>query len=165
MKLEFRRFGLGIAKGMALTFRHLGRKPITVQYPEQRLSPSKRFRGTDFIWDQKLCTGCATCAKACPQGNIEIVTSRDGNNAYVVHKFEIDRGRCIFCGLCVEACPYGALFMEWDYEKANYSRKRLISDKEELMAPGRQLSAYARPWLEGQIPEQTLLIYHPRKER
>jgi len=164
LKLGFRRFGLGIAKGMALTFKHLARRPITVQYPEQRLSPSRRFRGNDFIWEQRLCTGCATCAKACPQGNIEIITSRNGDNAYVVEKFEIDLGRCIFCGLCVEACPYAALFMEWSYEKANYSRRQLVADKERLGAAGRSRSAYARPELESGLAEQTLLVYHAKKE-
>lgn len=165
MKLGFRRFGLGIAKGMALTFKHLARRPITVQYPEQRLSPSRRFRGNDFIWEQRLCTGCATCAKACPQGNIEIITSRNGDNAYVVEKFEIDLGRCIFCGLCVESCPYAALFMEWGYEKSNYSRRQLVAGKERLGPAGRSPSAYARPEVEGGLAEQTLLVYYAKKER
>ncbi|GAG51201.1 unnamed protein product, partial [marine sediment metagenome] len=36
-RVSLRHFGRGVAKGMALTFRHLFRHPITVQYPEQRL--------------------------------------------------------------------------------------------------------------------------------
>ncbi len=164
--MKFKGFGLGIAKGLAVTFRHLGRKKITVQYPEQRLSPSRRFRGNDFIWRQDRCTGCGTCAKACPQGNIKIVTSSRGDDGtYVVEKLEIDLGRTMFCGLCVEACPYGALYMEWDYEKAQYSRKQVVADKERLMPQGRLPSAYAHPELEAQLPEQTLLIYGPREER
>ena len=135
-----------------------------MQYPEERLLVSRRSRGQDFIWDATLCTGCATCAKACPQGEIEIVTKTNGDNAYIVDKIEIDIGRCMFCGLCVESCPYGALFMCRSYEQAKYSRWRLISGKDELAVPGREISAYARPHLEGQIPEQTLLVYQSKGE-
>ncbi len=163
--MKFKRFGLGIAKGLAVTFRHLGRKPITVQYPEQRLSPSRRFRGNDFIWRKDLCTGCGTCAKACPQGNIKIVTSKSDDGTYVVEKFEIDLGRTMFCGLCVEACPYGALFMEWAYEKADYKRKGIVADKERLMSNERLPSAYGHTELEAELPEQTLLVYGQRRER
>jgi NAD(P)H-quinone oxidoreductase subunit I len=162
--LRFRSFGLGIGKGLALTFKHLPRKPITVQYPEQKLNSSRRLRGYEFVWDSKLCTGCATCAKSCPQGSIKLVTSRNGDSLYyMVQKLEIDLGHCIFCGLCVEACPYQALFLGRGYEKASYSRGRLIVDKEELEAPGKVRSAYARPQLESELPEQDLLIYRPEK--
>ena len=31
-------YGLGIAKGMIVTFKHLFRKPFTVQYPEEMVT-------------------------------------------------------------------------------------------------------------------------------
>ncbi len=64
-RVSFRRYGRGIAKGMALTGEHLFRHPITVQYPEQRLSVSKRARGTGIIRDESK---CAPCGRACPAG-------------------------------------------------------------------------------------------------
>ncbi|MBW1898661.1 MAG: NADH-quinone oxidoreductase subunit I [Deltaproteobacteria bacterium] len=160
MTLE--KLGLGIAKGMVITFRHLLRRPITTQYPEQKLQTSRRIRGQGFVWKADLCTGCATCAKSCPHGIIEVATSKNGDNNYIVDKIQFDIGRCMFCGLCVEVCPFNALFMSREYEKASYSRKLLWDNKEDMMAPEREMSAYNHPELEEGIPEQTLLVY--RKE-
>ena len=163
--MKFERYGVGIAKGMALTFKHLFRSPITVQYPEQKLVVSRRIRGHELVWFLDRCTGCATCAKACPQGNIEIVTHVGDENNYVVDKFEIDTGRCMFCGLCVEACPYDALAMGRSYERAQYRRRHLILSKQELQpSDARQPSGYARPKIEATLPKQNLLVYWNRGE-
>ena len=157
--MKFEHYGIGIAKGMALTFKHLFRKPITTQYPEERLTVSRRTRGNELVWDKERCTGCATCAKSCPEGCIEIITSRGEENNYIVDKFEVDMGRCIFCGLCVEACPFEALFMGYAYERARYRRQELVMDKEGLLLSGeRQPSGYARPKIEAGLPRQTLLL-------
>ena len=157
--MKFEHYGIGVAKGMALTFKHLFRKPITTQYPEERLTVSRRTRGNELVWDKERCTGCATCAKSCPEGCIEIITSRGEENNYIVDKFEVDMGRCIFCGLCVEACPFEALFMGYAYERARYRRQELVMDKEGLLLSGeRQPSGYARPKIEAGLPRQTLLL-------
>ena len=157
--MKFERYGIGIAKGMVLTFRHLFRPPITVQYPEEKLVVSRRIRGNELVWFPDKCTGCATCAKSCPQGNIEIVTHVGSENNYVVDKFEIDTGRCMMCGLCVEACPYEALAMGLSYERAQYRRRQLVLSKEELQPSDiRQPSGYARPKIEATLPKQSLLV-------
>ena len=158
--MKFERYGIGIAKGLRVTIRHLLRRPVTTQYPEQRLSPSRRIRGNELVWDREKCTGCATCAKTCPQGVIHIVTSVSAEeNKYVVEKFWVDTGYCIFCGLCVEACPYEALFMGYAYERARYRRGELILEREELLVSDeRKPSGYARPKIEVTLPKQTLLL-------
>jgi NADH-quinone oxidoreductase chain I len=158
--LKFERYGIGIAKGLSVTIRHLLRRPVTTQYPEQRLNTSRRIRGNELVWDREKCTGCTTCAKTCPQGAIHIVTSVSAEeNKYVVEKFEVDTGYCIFCGLCVEACPYEALFMGYAYERARYRRGELVLDKEDLLASDeRKPSGYARPKIEATLPKQTLLL-------
>jgi NAD(P)H-quinone oxidoreductase subunit I len=149
-----------------VTFTNLLRKPITTQYPEERLTPSRRIRGYELVWDRERCTGCATCAKSCPQGNIEIVTSKGTENNYVVEKFELDTGRCTFCGLCVEACPYEALFMGRRYESACYQRGQLILSKERMLRSEEELpSGYARPKVEALLPQQTLLLERPHKRK
>lgn len=161
-EVSFRRYGRGIAKGMAVTFRHLFRHPITVQYPEQRLTPAPRFRGNQLIWDEERCNGCRACARACPVSIIDIETQK-GEKGLIVEKLEVDFGRCLFCGLCVEACPVQALFMSRDYEKASYRRESLVMNKEQFIAAEKRRSAYAYPDLEAEMPPQTLLA--PPKER
>ncbi len=157
--MKFERYGTGLAKGLALTFKHLFRPPITIQYPEEKLVTSRRIRGNDLVWFVEKCTGCATCAKSCPQGNIEIVTHKDENNNYVVDKFEVDTGRCMFCGLCIEACPYDAIALGTGYERAKFRRRDLVLSKEDLQPSDiRKPSGYFRPKIEATLPKQTLLV-------
>ena len=158
--MKFERYGIGIVKGLTVTIRHLLRHPTVSQYPEQRLNMSRRFRGNELIWSRERCTGCATCAKTCPQGAIEIVTSTNQvNNKYEVEKYEVDTGYCIQCGLCVEACPYDALFMGYSYERAKYQRGDLVqSDDMLLESDKRPASGYFHPDIAEKLPEQTLLV-------
>jgi NAD(P)H-quinone oxidoreductase subunit I len=165
--LKLQQFGNGIAKGMAVTIKYLFRHPITTQYPEQKLSPSRRIRGNELIWDVDKCTGCATCARTCPIGAIEINTSIwTEQNKYKVDKIQIDTGYCIQCGLCVEACPYEALYMGRSYERAMYRREDVVQENRFLLASDkRQPSAYAHPELAKDIPEQTLLVNRASEDK
>jgi NADH-quinone oxidoreductase subunit I len=159
--LKFERYGMGIAKGLSVTLGYFFRRPSVTQYPDQRLHVSRRTRGQEMVWDREKCTGCCTCAKSCPQGVIEIVTSTNlKNNKYEVEKYQVDTGYCIQCGLCVESCPYEALFFSTNYECAKYRRSELIQNKEDMMLESRnkQRSAYFYPELEADLPRQTLLI-------
>ncbi|MFC1939108.1 NuoI/complex I 23 kDa subunit family protein [Chloroflexota bacterium] len=159
--MKFERYGIGLAKGLTVTIRHLLRHPVTLQYPEQRLNTSRRIRGNELIWSREKCTGCGTCAKTCPQGVIEIVTSPNlVDNKYLVEKYQIDTGYCIQCGLCVEACPYQALFMGYAYERAKYRRGELVQNKEDMLLESgeKQPSGYFSPEVAESLPRQTLLI-------
>jgi formate hydrogenlyase subunit 6/NADH:ubiquinone oxidoreductase subunit I len=158
--LKFERYGLGVAKGLTVTIRHLLRHPTVNQYPEQRLNTSRRIRGNELIWDQKKCTGCGTCAKTCPQGAIEIVTSTNlAENKYVVEKYQVDTGYCIQCGLCVESCPYEALYLGYSYERAKYRRGELVQTKEMMLESlDRPASGYFYPEIAAKLPRQTLLV-------
>ena len=158
--MKFERYGKGLVKGLTVTIRHLLRHPVTTQYPEQRLNTSRRIRGNELIWDNIKCTGCGTCAKTCPQGAIEIVTSTNPvENKYIVEEYQVDAGYCIQCGLCVEVCPYEALFLGYSYERAKYRRGELVQTKEMMPeSADRPASGYFYPDLAAKLPRQTLLV-------
>ncbi len=158
--MKFERYGIGLIKGMVVTIKHLLRHPTVNQFPEQRLNISRRFRGNELIWSRERCTGCASCAKTCPQGAIEIITAANlADNKYEVQKYQVDTGYCIQCGLCVEVCPYDALFMGYSYERAKYRRGELVqSDDELLESPQRPASGYFHPEIAEKLPRQTLLV-------
>ncbi len=157
--MKFERYGLGILKGMALTFQHLFRPPLTVQYPEEKLVTSQRIRGVGLVWFPDNCRACALCSQACPHGNIELVTHKEEKKR-VTDAFNVDEGRCMFCGLCVEACPFEALAMGTDYEKAGYNRDKLVLNKEQVsVSDTRQPSGYLKPEFAAKLPKQTLLVY------
>jgi NADH-quinone oxidoreductase chain I len=158
--LKFERYGIGIIKGMTVTIKHMFRHPTVNQYPKQRLNVSRRIRGNELIWNRERCTGCATCAKTCPQGAIELVTAANAaNNKYEVETYRVDTGYCIQCGLCVEACPFDALFLGYSYERAKYRRGDVIQANDELLETAeRPVSGYFHPEIAAKLPEQTLLI-------
>ena len=81
--MKFEHYGAGIVKGMAVTMKNLLRRPITTQYPEERLTVSRRIRGNELVWSQEKCTGCYTCARSCPHGVITIETPENGSKGIV----------------------------------------------------------------------------------
>ncbi|MBM3939600.1 MAG: NADH-quinone oxidoreductase subunit I [SAR202 cluster bacterium] len=148
-------YGSGMMKGFGVTIRNLFRKPVTVQYPEEKVRQSSRFRGQEFSWFEDRCTGCASCAKYCPLGIIRIVTSpsdrhkQDGAD-FNIDVFDIDQARCMYCGLCVEACPYDALHMGTNFEGAQLRRQDLVITVDVLRKRAKHPSTWYRPQLERQ---------------
>ena len=66
-------YGTGLLKGLRVTFRHFFKPPITVQFPEEVRNFPARAR-TSLLWFDERCTGCSTCAQACPDGCILVAT-------------------------------------------------------------------------------------------
>ena len=62
--------GLGIVRGMALTFRKMFEPKATIRYPEQPADVAPKFRGRlQLLYDEYgtlKCETCFQCAQACP---------------------------------------------------------------------------------------------------
>ncbi len=135
--------GMGVARGFLTTISHLGKKPVTVQYPEEVLEMPIWTRGRprliyEIATGDLRCTACGACALACPVDVIKIEQhpSPTGKGK-VLDRFDIDMAGCIECALCVEACPFRAITMAPDLKMAAYERTReLVFDMYRLRIAG-----------------------------
>ena len=117
-----------IGQGLAVTFDHMRRRPITVQYPYERLIPSERFRGRiHFEFD--ICIACEVCVRVCPI-NLPVVDWEfdKASKKKKLNHYSIDFGVCIFCGNCVEFCPTNCLSFTEEYDLCTYDRHELNFD-------------------------------------
>jgi len=134
-----------LLKAMGVTLRYFFTKPVTVQYPEEKVRLYPRFRGRHELQHQEngleLCVGCGLCAAYCPAGCIYVEAAENTEEARYsegeryAQVYEINLSRCIFCGYCEDACPTEAIVLEHDYELSFYSRKAAIYTKEMLLVP------------------------------
>ncbi|MDA0366168.1 MAG: NADH-quinone oxidoreductase subunit I [Chloroflexi bacterium] len=126
-------YGMGVVRGMLMTLQHVFRPPITVNYPEYQREVPVRAR-TNLLWFEERCTGCSTCAQACPDGCILVETSPREDGTLNITRYEIDFRICMYCGLCTEACPYQAIQAGGRYNDAVYVFENMYRDREALTA-------------------------------
>jgi NADH-quinone oxidoreductase subunit I len=124
-------YGIGLAKGLMLTLRHFFKPPVTVQFPEEVRNFPARAR-TSLLWFDERCTGCSTCAQACPDGCILVATQPREDGSLDKVRYEIDFRICMYCGLCTEACPYEAIQPGGTFTDAVYWFDDMYHDKYEL---------------------------------
>jgi len=128
-----------VARGMSITLRYLFTKPVTVQYPFEKVPMYPRYRGMHFLerYDDgtERCVCCGLCAKACPADCIYMEPAETKDGIMFAEIYEINLLRCIYCGLCEEACPEEAIFLGHEYEFSNYSRESFIAEKGDLLVP------------------------------
>jgi len=117
-----------LAQGLGVTFDHLRRRPITVQYPYEKLIPSERYRGR-IHYEFDKCIACEVCVRVCPI-NLPVVdwVMNKATKKKELRNYSIDFGVCIFCGNCVEYCPTNCLSMTEEYELAAFDRHSLNFD-------------------------------------
>jgi NADH-quinone oxidoreductase subunit I len=139
---------VAIVKGLIITIKHLFRKKVTVQYPEQVREFSPVYRGQHMLkrdeQGRENCTACGLCALSCPAEAITMKAAerkKGEEHLYREEKYaeiyEINMLRCIFCGLCEEACPKDAVYLTLSKElvPASYDREDFIFGKDKLVMP------------------------------
>ena len=97
---------------MFTVFKHLFKRPVTLEYPEKKIKAGEHFRGKPVV---EGCIKCGTCLKVCPTGAIKIEEN----------EFKIDMKRCVFCGNCAFYCAKEAIKMSEDYELATKNKDEL----------------------------------------
>jgi NADH-quinone oxidoreductase subunit I len=117
---------ISLLKGLSVTLVYFlsPKRVVTEQYPENKttLKMHPRYRGVvimphDEAGEHK-CTGCTLCEKACPNGTISVLNTKNIAGKKVLGKYIYRFDQCTLCGLCIEACPFDAIRMGQDFENS-----------------------------------------------
>jgi NADH-quinone oxidoreductase subunit I len=132
-------------RAMLVTLTYLFRKPVTVQYPKQKVLVYPRLRGRHELQRHEdgleKCVGCGLCAAICPSRAIYVEAGENTDTHRVspgeryAQLYEINFTRCVFCGFCEEACPTGAIKLGHEFALTRRSRGDLVMNKEVLLIP------------------------------
>jgi len=133
--------GSGLAKGLGVTWRHLTRRSVTRQYPDELPELPPRSRGVIALLEEN-CTVCMLCARECPDWCIYIDSHKEtvpatepgarDRQRNVLDRFAIDFSLCMYCGICIEVCPFDALFWSPEFEYAELDIRDLTHERDRL---------------------------------
>ena len=131
---------LELARGMALTGRHLFARKITVQFPDEKTPQSPRFRGLHALRrypnGEERCIACKLCEAVCPALAITIESEQRDDGTRRTTRYDIDLTKCIFCGFCEESCPVDSIVETRLFEYHGEKRGDLYYTKDMLLAVG-----------------------------
>ena len=129
-----------ILTGLSITLGHMFRKPVTVQYPEEKRVMPPRFRGSIVLTRDpdggERCVACYLCSGACPVDCISMAAAEGENGRRYAAWFRINFARCILCGLCAEACPTLAIQMSPEMLPCSRDVMEWVYEKEDLLIDG-----------------------------
>jgi NADH-quinone oxidoreductase subunit I len=121
-------------------FLNVFRKPITIQYPEEKVKLAPRWRGRIILArdpdGEERCVACHLCSAACPVDCIALQATEDEHGRRYPEFFRINMSRCILCGFCEEACPTYAIQLTPDFEMSELERQEMVYEKEDLLIDG-----------------------------
>lgn len=129
-----------LTKGLAVTWRNMWRKKITIQYPEEETPISPRFRGVlalrRYPNGEERCIACKLCEAVCPALAITIEAEEREDGSRRTTRYDIDMFKCINCGFCEESCPVDSIVVTPMQHVALTERGQNILTKEKLLAIG-----------------------------
>jgi len=133
-------FLVDLLSGMALTFRYMFKRKVTLMYPYEKGSLSVRFRGEHALRrypnGEERCIACKLCEAVCPAQAITIEAEEREDGSRRTTRYDIDMTKCIYCGLCEEACPVDAIVEGPNFEFSTETREELYYDKDKLLSNG-----------------------------
>ena len=156
-----------IAIGLRITLKYLFSKPVTIQYPDEKLAFAPRYRGIHEFEADK-CIACDMCAKACPVDCIYIeksgarkidkATGKVDPAGGELVRYAIDYQKCMFCALCTEPCPTDCIHMGKNHDLSSFSRQEMVVEFAELDKQGQRTplplwierNAEKIPWVAGE---------------
>jgi NADH-quinone oxidoreductase subunit I len=126
-----------LGTGFSITLRHLFRKPITEQYPEERRQLPARSRARIVLTKDpdgdERCVACYLCSAVCPVSCISMQSGQREDGRRYARWFRINFSRCIYCGLCEEACPTSAIQLTPEFDHCRRDILGLVYEKEDLL--------------------------------
>lgn len=130
---------LDLFRGLSVTGRRLMDSKFTVQYPEERIPKSPRFRGLHALRrypnGEERCIACKLCEVVCPALAITIESEERPDTTRRTTLYDIDLFKCIYCGLCEEACPVDAVVMT-RIDQFHFEGRHEVIHKDELLRLG-----------------------------
>lgn len=131
---------IDIFKGLMHTGRNIFKPSKTLQFPDEKMPTSPRFRGIlalrKYPNGEERCIACKLCEAVCPALAITIEAEPRKDGSRRTKRFDIDMFKCINCGFCEEACPVDSIVVTSEHHYVVRNRGENILTKEKLLAIG-----------------------------